>query len=74
MAMGLEHAVGDFEAEQARFRQSLIDARRRLAAYQSREGGDFAFATELADKRQQLCAIEAELANDSETPTNRIAA
>ncbi|AEI04533.1 hypothetical protein OCA5_pHCG300880 (plasmid) [Afipia carboxidovorans OM5] len=70
----LEHAVGDFEAEQEHFRQGLIDARRRLAAYQSREGGDFAFAAELADKRQQLCAIEAELANDSESPANRIAA
>ncbi|MGX9394069.1 helicase-related protein (plasmid) [Nitrobacteraceae bacterium UC4446_H13] len=70
----LEHAVGDFEAEQERFRQGLIDARRRLSAYQSREGGDFAFAAELADKRQQLCAIEADLANDGEAPANQIAA
>ncbi len=29
---------------------------RRLSAYQSREGGDFAFAGNLADKRRQLCA------------------
>ncbi|CAM5287247.1 Modification methylase TaqI OS=Afipia felis OX=1035 GN=taqIM PE=4 SV=1 [Afipia felis] len=70
----LEHAISDFEDALERCRQHLADARRRLSAYQSREGGDFAFAGELADKRRQLCAIEADLANDSENPGNRIAA
>jgi N12 class adenine-specific DNA methylase/adenine-specific DNA methylase len=62
----LEHALDDFEGERERFRQRLSDAQRRLAAYQSREGGDFAFADELADKRRQLAAIEKALAYDIE--------
>lgn len=60
----LEHAVADFEGEQERLRQRLTDARRRLAAYQSREGGDFAFAAELTDKRRQLAEVEKALASD----------
>jgi N12 class adenine-specific DNA methylase/adenine-specific DNA methylase len=62
----LEHALDDFEGERERFRQRLSDAQRRLAAYQSREGGDFAFANELADKRRQLAAVEKALASDIE--------
>ncbi|MCP1845776.1 N12 class adenine-specific DNA methylase/adenine-specific DNA methylase [Bradyrhizobium sp. USDA 4524] len=62
----LEHALDDFEGERERFRQRLSDAQRRLAAYQSREGGNFAFAGELADKRQQLAEIEKTLAADIE--------
>ena len=62
----LEHALGDFEGERERFRQRLADARRRLAAYQSREGGDFDFAGELADKRRQLAEVEKALAADIE--------
>ncbi|MEH6952872.1 helicase-related protein (plasmid) [Nitrobacter sp. NHB1] len=60
----LEHAVADFEGEQERFHQRLADARRRLAAYQSRDGGDFTFAAELADKRRQLAEVEKALASD----------
>ncbi|MFG1428892.1 helicase-related protein [Roseixanthobacter glucoisosaccharinicivorans] len=60
----LEHALDDFAGEQERFRQRLADARRRLAAYQSREGGDFAFADELAEKRRQLAEVEKALASD----------
>ncbi|MHC2627274.1 N12 class adenine-specific DNA methylase/adenine-specific DNA methylase [Bradyrhizobium huanghuaihaiense] len=62
----LEHALDDFEGERERFRQRLSDARRRLAAYQSREGGDFAFAGELAEKRRQLAEVEKTLAADIE--------
>ncbi|MCW8059362.1 lactate dehydrogenase [Agrobacterium tumefaciens] len=61
----LEHALGDFEGERERNRQRLADARRRLASYQSRdEGGDFAFAGELAEKRRQLAEVDAALATD----------
>ncbi|NTH16533.1 lactate dehydrogenase [Agrobacterium rhizogenes] len=61
----LEHAVGDFEGERERNRQRLADARRRLASYQSRDqGGDFAFAGELAEKRRQLAEVDAALAID----------
>jgi hypothetical protein len=63
----LEHALDDFDGERERFRQRLADARRRLVTYQSREGGDFAFAGELADKRRQLADIEVALASDIET-------
>ena len=61
----LEHALDDFEGEQERHRQRLADAGRRLASYRSRDdGGDFAFAGELAEKRRQLAEIEASLATD----------
>ncbi len=62
----LEHALEDFEGERERFRQRLADAHRRLAAYQSREGGGFAFAGELAEKRRQLVEVEKALASDIE--------
>lgn len=54
----LEHALGDFEGEQQRYRHRLDDAHRRLASYRSREGGTFAFAEELADKRRQVREVE----------------
>ncbi len=44
----LEHALDEFRGEQERYRQRLADARRRLASYQSRRRGEFAFADELA--------------------------
>ncbi|NSY72564.1 lactate dehydrogenase [Agrobacterium tumefaciens] len=63
----LEHALDDFEGERERNRQRLADARRRLASYQTRDdGGDFAFAGELAEKRLQLAEVEASLAADVE--------
>ncbi|MGY3614015.1 hypothetical protein ACVJGD_000211 [Bradyrhizobium sp. USDA 10063] len=62
----LEHTLGDFDGERERFRQRLADAHRRLAAYQSRESGDFAFAGELAEKRRQLVDVEKALASDVE--------
>lgn len=62
----LEHALDDFEGERERYRQRLADAHRRLASYRSREGGDFTFAGELADKRRQLAEVEKALASDVE--------
>jgi len=72
----LEHALDDFQGERERFRQRLADARRRLASYQSRDNGaEFAFASELADKRRQLAKVEKALATDIEgvEPTDAIA-
>lgn len=60
----LEHAIDDFEGERERMSQRLADARRRLASYASRDGGEFAFASELAEKRRQLAEVEKALADD----------
>jgi septal ring factor EnvC (AmiA/AmiB activator) len=61
----LEHAVDGFESERERFRQHLADAQRRLASYRSHgDGGEFAFAGELAEKRRQLAEVEAALAKN----------
>ncbi|RWB97632.1 MULTISPECIES: lactate dehydrogenase [unclassified Mesorhizobium] len=60
----LEHALAGFEGEQERYRQRLENARRRLASYQSRGEGEFAFADELAEKRRQLAEVEETLAAD----------
>ena len=65
----LEHALDDFEGERGRYTQRLAEARRRLASYQSRGEGAFAFADELADKRRQLGEIERALALDVECGT-----
>lgn len=53
-----------FEDERERYRQRLAAARHRLASYKSRDGSDFGFAGELADKRRQLAEIEKALAED----------
>ncbi|WLE00609.1 hypothetical protein PX860_25155 (plasmid) [Agrobacterium leguminum] len=42
-----------------------IAYRRRLASYQSRQGGEFAFVHELADKRRQLREVEEELSKSA---------
>ncbi|MDH2348524.1 N-6 DNA methylase [Bradyrhizobium sp. SSUT77] len=71
----LEHGLDDFEGERERYRQRLADTRRRLASYQAREDGDFAFAAELAEKRRQLAVVERALATDVEgSGENAIAA
>lgn len=62
----LEHALGGFHDEQEGCRQRLIEAEQRLTSYRSREGGDFAFAEELADKRRQLAEVETALRADVE--------
>ncbi|WP_412052008.1 DEAD/DEAH box helicase family protein (plasmid) [Hoeflea sp. Naph1] len=60
----IEHVLGGFEDERSQYRFRLDDAKRRLASYQSRQGGVFGFEDELADKRRQLEAIEADLADE----------
>jgi N12 class adenine-specific DNA methylase/adenine-specific DNA methylase len=60
----IEHLLTGFEDERAQHRFRLDDAKRRLASYRSRQGGDFGFEEELADKRRQLAAIEADLAGE----------
>jgi N12 class adenine-specific DNA methylase len=71
----LEHALDDFEGERKRYHQRLADARRRLVSYQTRgEGEDFAFASELAEKRRQLAEIEADLASSNDGQDQREAA
>ncbi|MBY3397315.1 DEAD/DEAH box helicase family protein [Rhizobium laguerreae] len=61
----LEHALDDFDGERERYRQRLEEARRRLASYQTRDGGEFAFAAELGEKRRQLRDVEAEFAAEA---------
>ncbi|MDQ0513420.1 lactate dehydrogenase [Ancylobacter amanitiformis] len=61
----LEHALGGFHDEREGCRQRLADAERRLVSYRSREGGVFAFADELAQKRRQLAEVEAALSADA---------
>ena len=58
----LEHALDGFEEERSRFHQRLGDYRCRLASYESRQGGSFAFTDELAEKRQTLREVEEALA------------
>jgi len=62
----LEHAISGFEEERERQRRRCDDARSRLASYRSRRGGTFAFAEDLAGKRQQLAEIEKALAAELE--------
>jgi N12 class adenine-specific DNA methylase/adenine-specific DNA methylase len=58
----LEHTLDGFESEQVRYRQRLDEARRRLLSYRSRDGGAFAFADELNEKRRQLRDVDDDLA------------
>ena len=65
----LEHALDGFEEERERYRHRHDDAVRRLASYRSREGGTFAFAEELKEKRGELADLEKLLAaNDLPVP------
>jgi len=64
----LEHALVGFEDERDRYRHRCDDALRRLASHRSREGGTFAFAEELVDKRSQLVDLEKLLAANDATP------
>jgi hypothetical protein len=58
----IEHVLSGFEDERSQYRFRLDDAKRRLASYQTRQGGEFGFEDELVDKRQKLAEIEADLA------------
>ncbi len=60
----LEHTLSGFEDERDRYRQRLEEVRRRLASYQSRQDGEFAFSGELAEKHRQLAEVEHALASD----------
>jgi hypothetical protein len=62
---GLELALDGFGEERKRYRQRLEESRRRLTSYQSRQGGEFAFADELKDKRRKLHDIEEALATQA---------
>ncbi|RWN29313.1 lactate dehydrogenase [Mesorhizobium sp.] len=70
----LEHALAGFEGEQERYRQRLEDAERRLTSYRSREGGEFGFSGELAEKRRQLAEIETDLGSSIDGQDQRAAA
>ena len=61
----LEHALVGFEDEQERYWRRGVEAEQRLGAYRAREGGEFAFSSELEAKRQQLVEIEKALAEDT---------
>jgi len=61
----LEHALSGFEEERERYRLRLAEYQRRLSSYQSRQGGTFAFADELAEKRQKLREVEEVLAKSA---------
>jgi hypothetical protein len=63
----IEHVLSGFEDERSQYRFRLDDAKRRLASYQSRQGGEFGFEEELADKRRQLDEIEKNLADEANT-------
>lgn len=58
----LEHALHRFDEDQEHYRLRLHEAEGRLASYRTREGGVFAFADELADKRRQRRDIDQALA------------
>ncbi|MER8601160.1 lactate dehydrogenase [Mesorhizobium sp. M1339] len=70
----LEHALAGFEGEQERYRQRLEDAELRLTSYRSRQGGEFGFSGELAEKRRQLAEIETDLATSIDGQDQRSAA
>ena len=70
----LEHALSGFEDEQVRHRRQCDDARRRLASYQSRLGGVFAFMEELTEKRRCLADVEKALATDGDPEKPSLAA
>ncbi|TIT06546.1 MAG: lactate dehydrogenase, partial [Mesorhizobium sp.] len=70
----LEHALSSFDEDRERYRQRLAEARRRLASYQARDGGEFAFAGDLAEKRRQLAEVERALAADVEAVADAVAA
>ncbi|WP_223568932.1 lactate dehydrogenase [Agrobacterium tumefaciens] len=61
----LEHALDGFGEERERYRLRREEYRRRLASYQSRQGGSFAFSDELAEKRRALRELEEALSKSA---------
>ncbi|MHA7777881.1 Eco57I restriction-modification methylase domain-containing protein [Roseibium sp. M-1] len=72
----IEHVLSRFEEERAQYRFRLDDAKRRLVSYQSRQGGEFGFEEELAEKRRQLGEVEEQLTELAlgEMPSSELAA
>ncbi|WP_352809464.1 cupin domain-containing protein [Mesorhizobium sp. M0614] len=70
----LEHALAGFESEQVQYRQRVEDAELRLTSYRSRQGGEFGFSGELAEKSRQLADIENDLASSIDGQDARSAA
>jgi N12 class adenine-specific DNA methylase/adenine-specific DNA methylase len=66
----LEHALSNFENERQDYRRRLIEAEKRLGAYQPRLGETFAFEGELELKQAELADIETSLAAGSHRPGN----
>jgi N12 class adenine-specific DNA methylase/adenine-specific DNA methylase len=58
----LEHALSNFENELENYRRRLVDAQKRRATFSTRVGESFAFDAELDLKREELTAIEVDLA------------
>lgn len=61
----LERALAGFEAELESNQTRLADAKRRIASYRTRIGGEFALGAELAEKRARLAQIDTNLAATS---------
>ncbi len=70
----LEHSLDGFEEEKRQHRRRLEEAERRLTSYRFREGGNFQFSSELADKRRLLRGIEDELAASAVEDAHQLAA
>ncbi|WP_172965747.1 DEAD/DEAH box helicase family protein [Agrobacterium sp. FDAARGOS_525] len=66
----LEHGLDGFDGDRLQYRRRLGEAERRLASYRSRDGGAFAFAEELAEKRGRLAEIDEELASAARGDTS----
>lgn len=70
----LGHSLDGFEDEKRQHRRRLEEAERRLTSYRFREGGNFQFSSELADKRRLLRGIEDELAASAVEDAHQLAA
>jgi hypothetical protein len=70
----LERGLEGFEEERRQYWLRLKEAERRLFSYRSRDGGAFAFAEDLKQKRHELREIETQLAADLGNETNALTA
>ena len=68
----IEHVLAGFDDERTQYRFRLDDAKRRLSSYQSRQGWEFSFEEELAEKRRQLTEIDKNLADETTTGTSPV--
>lgn len=65
----LDEMLDGFEAEIAVQRQRIADETRRLQEFEARSGQEFPLAGELTLKRDELAAIEADLAATTASET-----